>query len=109
VDVSQPLRLPGDASVSYQMGTVVWKVKVGANNDGADILSGLFNKGVDGWYDSAFDPITALQFNSATVNLGDREPRRHDSGARYRCAPRARTRGHRPPAPAQSRRPLESS
>jgi hypothetical protein len=63
--------LPNNAAVSYQMGTVTWKVNAGVNNDGADIVTGLLNVGIDGWYDSAFAtvPFSTLVFNSATVNL----------------------------------------
>lgn len=54
----------------YQMGTVVWKVNAGANTDGADIVSGILLKGIDGVYDSAFNAINnLLEFHSATVNF----------------------------------------
>ena len=68
-NVALPRTLPGNGAVSYQMGTVVWKVNAGVNADGADIVSGLLSKGIDGWYDSAFNAVLGLQFNSATVNF----------------------------------------
>jgi hypothetical protein len=70
-NLALPRALPANAAVSYQMGTVVWKVNAGANSDGADIVSGLLTKGIDGWYDAAFAPVpgATLVFNSATVNF----------------------------------------
>jgi hypothetical protein len=61
--------LPGNAAVSYQMGTVVWKVNAPIS-DGTDIISGLLTFGIDGWYDSQFQTVNPLTlvFNSATVN-----------------------------------------
>jgi hypothetical protein len=61
--------LPANPLVSYQMGTVVWKVTGNAVTDGADVVSGLL-VGFDGWYDSQFlsVPGSELVFNSATVN-----------------------------------------
>jgi hypothetical protein len=54
----------------YQVGTVVWQVNPGVQSDGVDILSGLFNPGVDGFVGIAFDPIDHLVlFRTATVNL----------------------------------------
>jgi hypothetical protein len=51
------------------MGTVDWSVNAGVNTDGTDILSGLFNFGVDGFFDAAFNDIgSQVQFNSATAN-----------------------------------------
>src|SRR5262245_2934516 len=67
----------------YQMGTVTWKVNAGINDDGADIISGLLNFGVDFFIDatnnymdgSADPPIpNRVQFNAATVNI-------HEPGA----------------------------
>ncbi len=59
----------------YQMGTVTWKVNAGVNNDGADILSGLLNPGVDAFSDAGFNNIGAsVKFNLATVNYGIPEP-----------------------------------
>jgi hypothetical protein len=60
----------GSFAGGYQMGTVVWKVNAGANTDGADIVSGILLKGIDGFYDSAFNAINnALEFHSASVNF----------------------------------------
>ncbi len=54
----------------YQMGTVTWKVNAGVNNDGADIISGILNKGVDAFGDGGFNDIDAsVLFRSATVNF----------------------------------------
>lgn len=54
----------------YQMGTIVWKVNAGVNNDGADIISGILDVGVDGFFDAAFNTIdTSVLFNAATVNI----------------------------------------
>jgi len=53
----------------YQMGTVTWKVNAGVNNDGADIISGILNKGVDAFGDGGFNSLTAVLFRSATVNF----------------------------------------
>jgi hypothetical protein len=53
----------------YQMGTIVWKVGGGVNNDGADVISGLLNFGIDGFFNATFDDMANLVlFNSATVN-----------------------------------------
>src|SRR5262245_32405844 len=53
----------------YQMGTVVWKVNAGANDDGADILS-LLRFGADGILDADLNDIGAsVLFRAATVNL----------------------------------------
>jgi hypothetical protein len=53
---------------TYQMGTVTWTVNAGVNTDGVDILSGLFNFGVDTFADAAFNDISnQVQFGSATV------------------------------------------
>lgn len=70
-NLSLPRLLPGDPASVYQMGTVTWQVTGSANTDGADIVSGLLSKGIDGWYDSAFAtvPFSTLVFNSATVNF----------------------------------------
>jgi hypothetical protein len=54
----------------YQMGTVVWKVNAGVENDGADIMSGLVNFGVDFFADADFLTIAnQLLFRGATVNI----------------------------------------
>jgi hypothetical protein len=70
---SGPRVLPaagGAFAGGYQMGTVTWKVNAGANTDGADIISGILNFGVDGVGDGGFNFIENLvQFNSASVNL----------------------------------------
>jgi len=59
----------------YQMGTVTWQVGSPVNNDGADIISGLLNFGVDFFADSGFNDINnQILFNTATVNLGIPEP-----------------------------------
>jgi hypothetical protein len=62
--------LPANPAVGYQMGTVVWKVTGNVTQDGADVVSGLLAKGIDGWYDGAYQPVpgSMLAFNSATVN-----------------------------------------
>ena len=53
----------------YQMGTIVWKVGGGVNNDGVDVISGLLNFGIDGFFNATFDDMANLVlFNSATVN-----------------------------------------
>src|SRR5262245_39240807 len=53
----------------YQMGTVVWKVNAGVNDDGADILS-LLEFGVDGIFDADLNDISgSVLFRPATVNL----------------------------------------
>lgn len=64
-----PPNTSGAFAGGYQMGTVIWKVNAGVNSDGADIVSGLLSKGIDGWYDSGFNAVPDLQFNSATVNF----------------------------------------
>jgi hypothetical protein len=54
----------------YQMGTVIWKVGAGVNNDGVDIISGLVNFGVDFFADAQFNDINnELLFHGATVNF----------------------------------------
>jgi hypothetical protein len=54
---------------SYQMGTVVWHANAG-QSDGADIISGLLNPGIDAFGDGAFNFIDNLVlFRSATVNF----------------------------------------
>ena len=59
----------------YQMGTVTWKVNAGVNNDGADVISGLLNFGIDGFFNATFDDMSnQVLFRSATVNLGVPEP-----------------------------------
>lgn len=58
-----PRTLPvagGAFAGGYQMGTVVWHVNAGANNDGADIISGLLNFGVDFFADATFQDINNL-------------------------------------------------
>jgi hypothetical protein len=41
----------------------------GVNNDGADVISGLLNFGIDGFFNATFDDMANLVlFNSATVN-----------------------------------------
>ena len=75
---SGPRVLPaagGAFAGGYQMGTVVWHVNVPANNDGADIISGLLNPGIDGFFNATFDDMdNSVLFRSATVNLGDFVP-----------------------------------
>jgi hypothetical protein len=57
------------------MGTVVWKVNAGANTDGADILSGVLNAGIDAFGDAGFNDISHLVLgNSASVNNVTPEP-----------------------------------
>ena len=69
INVSLPRTLPPSPG-GYQMGTVVWKVNPGVNDDGADIISGILNPGVDAFGDAVFNEISArVRFNSATVNL----------------------------------------
>jgi hypothetical protein len=54
----------------YEMGTVVWLVNAGVNDDGADIISGILNPGVDCFGDAFVNLRDArVSFNSATVNL----------------------------------------
>jgi hypothetical protein len=68
-NLSLPRTLPATPG-GYQMGTVVWKVNAGVNDDGADIISGILNFGVDGFGDAVFNLMDArVRFNSATVNL----------------------------------------
>lgn len=78
-----PRLLPPSAGAfagGYQMGTVTWHAGAAVNNDGADIISGLLNFGIDGWFGCpgvasctgtvGFTDLSGvLQFNSATVNL----------------------------------------
>lgn len=53
----------------YQLGTVVWHVNAGVNDDGADIISGLLNGG-DGFFNATFDDMAnVVLFNSATVTV----------------------------------------
>jgi hypothetical protein len=67
-NLSSTLTLPPSPG-GYQIGTVVWHVNAGVNIDGADILSGLFNPGVDGWGGVGFNDISAsILFHGATVN-----------------------------------------
>jgi hypothetical protein len=64
--------LPGvlPAPGSYQMGTVTWHVNGGTGADGADILSGLFFSGIDGFGDGGFNNIdNTILFRSASVNF----------------------------------------
>jgi hypothetical protein len=72
-NLSLPRLLPvagGAFAGGYQMGTVVWHVSAGVHNDGADIISGILNPGIDAFGDAAFNNISDLvHFNSATVNL----------------------------------------
>jgi len=69
----RPLPPAGGAFAGgYQVGTVVWKVNAGVNDDGADIIPGLFNPGVPGPFfaDAAFNEIGGfVLFRSATVNI----------------------------------------
>jgi hypothetical protein len=54
---------------TYQMGTVVWQT-ADARGDGADILSGLFHRGVDAFADDSYQLIDAtIAFHAASVNL----------------------------------------
>jgi hypothetical protein len=77
-DFAVPRALPITPVGGYQMGTVVWKVTGNVNSDGADIISGLLNAGIDGASDAGFNflvgvgnlgGIPSLVFNSATVNV----------------------------------------
>jgi hypothetical protein len=63
------LFLPANAAPGYTIGTVVWHVNAGVNTDGADIISGFLNPGVDGLGDSSFNLIdNQALFHGATVN-----------------------------------------
>ena len=66
-------RLPpagGAFAGGYQMGTVIWKVNAGVNTDGADIISGILNAGVDAFADAGLNIMDErVRFNSATVNI----------------------------------------
>ena len=66
-NLSNTLTLPPGAS--YQIGTIVWHVNAGVATDGADIISGLLNPGVDVIGGVGFNDIsnTGL-FRGATVN-----------------------------------------
>src|SRR5262245_25761290 len=70
-NLSLPRVLPvagGAFAGGYQMGTVVWHVNSG-DTDGADIISGLLNFGIDAFSDANFNIIDGLvAFHSATVN-----------------------------------------
>jgi hypothetical protein len=62
-----PRTLPASAA-GYQMGTVVWRV-VDVRSDGTDILSGLFNRGIDIFADAEFGEIDgSVLFHAASVN-----------------------------------------
>jgi hypothetical protein len=64
-----PRTLPpsgGAFAGGYQMGTVVWKVNPGVNDDGADVVSGLFNFGYDFFRGAEFGDV-GVDFNPATV------------------------------------------
>src|SRR5262245_7487058 len=64
---SSTLTLPAN---TYQVGTVTWTVGAGVSTDGADILSGAFNTGVDGWGGAGFNDISdTILYHSATVNV----------------------------------------
>ena len=69
--VLAPLPPAGGAFAGgYQMGTVFWGVNAGVNNDGADILSGLFKVAIDAFGDAFFNEIDSLvAFHGATANL----------------------------------------
>ena len=57
-------------SNTYQIGTVLWSVNAGVNDDGADLLSGLFNVGGDAIGGAGFVDISdQALFHSATVNV----------------------------------------
>lgn len=59
----------------YQMGTVIWEMQFGIQNDGADVISGILNFGVDFFADSAFNGINdQVLFRGATINYGVPEP-----------------------------------
>jgi hypothetical protein len=72
-NLSLPRVLPiagGAFAGGYQMGTVTWKVNAGANNDGADIISGILAAGLDVFGDGVFNDISSsVLFRSATVNV----------------------------------------
>ena len=60
--------LPNSPAGGYTVGTIVWKVKT-PQTDGQDILSGLFNPGVDGFADNNFNDFSdQVLFHGATVN-----------------------------------------
>jgi len=64
-----PPTVGGAFAAGYQMGTVTWTVNAGVNSDGADIISGLLNPGIDGVANGTFQDLAGLiAFNSATVN-----------------------------------------
>jgi len=65
---SQTLFLPPSPAGGYVVGTIIWNVK-NPQTDGQDILSGLFNPGVDGFADNNFNDISdQVLFHGATVN-----------------------------------------
>jgi len=68
-----PRALPAAAGAfagGYQMGTVTFRVKPGAQGDGADIVSGILHRGVDAFGDIAFRDVSHLvRFNAASVNF----------------------------------------
>jgi hypothetical protein len=69
-NLSSTLTLPPTPG-GYQIGTVVWRVNAGVKVDGADIISGLLNPGVDGIGGVGFNDISASGlFRGATVNVG---------------------------------------
>ena len=60
---------------TYQIGTVTWTVNAGVSTDGADILSGFFNTGIDGLGGANLEDISATAlFHHATVNAVIPEP-----------------------------------
>lgn len=64
---SATLSLPNSPAGGYQVGTVGFKVN-GAGT--LNILSGLFNTGVDGFFDNNFNDVSNLvQFHGATVSV----------------------------------------
>jgi hypothetical protein len=66
-NLALPRTLPA-SSTGYQMGTVVWRV-TSPRSDGEDILSGLFNVGIDAFADEEFSLIDeAVTFHAARVN-----------------------------------------
>ena len=68
-----PRALPAAAGAfagGYQMGTVTFRVKPGAHEDGADIVSGILHPGIDAFADVGFHDVSHLvRFNAASVNL----------------------------------------